>query len=142
MKFSYVKKDIKDVSKIFANQFRGLLQELRSWRFIRALKRRFINYVPKYGTRSEAEHASIRKRLRVNPSRCDHLKGGRYKLAMVKDYNVSFHTFVDGVSRIRCNKCGAKWFSGDPGWTTALGMAEQSTNQPSSSEVPLPLPSK
>lgn len=93
-------------------------------------------YVPKYKLRTEAEHAQIRESLQINPKFCNHLKGHirSPRLGLGVDYNVSFHTFINGVSRVRCNKCGKKWFQTDPDWEYALSLVRSSTNHKSSSE--------
>ena len=89
---------------------------------------------------------------------CDHRKGtggqgGRVKNPIV-DYSVFFHTFVNRVSVVRCVKCGGEWGEGttmetikhydgttEPNftgvdWNRALQMVSESTNQPSSAEIP------
>lgn len=73
---------------------------------------------------------------------CDHRKGG-YSVrgaaprGGIVDYNVSLHTFSNGKARVRCNKCGKRWFRGDADWADAVRMVEQSSNSPSSSEIAL-----
>ncbi len=72
--------------------------------------------------------------------RCTHLKGdGKVGSgsSVIKDYNVTCHTFPNAVVRIRCNGCGKKWFKGQPGWSEAVKMTEMSTNVASSSEIRL-----
>ena len=90
-----------------------------------------------YSIRSEVEHQAIRESIRFDPKTCKHLKAEktRRKEAFY-DYNVSQHTFINGITRIRCNNCGTKWFKGDPGWEEALRMMKSTTNRPSSSEMP------
>ncbi len=77
------------------------------------------------------------KCLNYNRSqKCNHLKGNFR--GGIKDYCVSFHTFIDGSQRIACLKgCGFEVFN-KPGWqfkwAVGVKMVEQSTNKPSSSE--------
>lgn len=77
------------------------------------------------------------KRLVTPPSQdaCPHLKGGRLR-GPRKDYSVNLHTFVDGSKKITCTICRKKWTPDSPDWENAVSMVEQSTNRPSSSEVP------
>jgi len=87
---------------------------------------------------------------------CTHLKGGkegpnRPRSARI-DYAVSFHTFIDGRSYIKCLICSSKWKPGDTadflirrgqkvknhtglGWDQAWNMLKNSTNTPTTSEV-------
>jgi hypothetical protein len=86
------------------------------------------------------------KSLRRQPpiGGCSHLKGvGPYRgpndesygsKFPARDYNVSFHTFVDGRARVRCNRCGETRWQGEPGFEEFLNMVHQSTNTQSSSE--------
>ncbi len=87
--------------------------------------------------------------------RCKHLKGGRRgPKAGVKDYAISMHTFIGKNSYIKCHLCSAKWEPSDTketlfrkgkhirnhtkiGWDEAIAMMGQSTNTPTSSEIPL-----
>lgn len=91
----------------------------------------------------------------LNQAKCKHLKGGRRgPKAGVKDYAVSAHTFIDRSTTIKCHLCGMKWKQDDTveylfrkgkkiknhtriGWAEAVGMASDSTNTVSSSEIPL-----
>jgi hypothetical protein len=126
-----------------------------------------------------AEKANRKKRAEANEAtekqnfwnvmtaqvRCSHLKGN-FKTAprLVSDtkidYNVSYHTFIDGKSQVRCMSCGMKWKDQDTkeylvrngkkvpnhtkiGWSEggptgngAIGMVRVSTNKGSSSEIP------
>lgn len=84
---------------------------------------------------------------------CKHLKGGKSRTrGQQKDPNVYSHQFTDRTVVIKCNGCGARWFSGDTkeyltrngskipnwtniGWNEAREMAEDSSNRASSSEV-------
>lgn len=88
-------------------------------------------------------------------AKCTHLKGGRNRIrTQAKDYAVYLHRFVDNEQVIRCQLCGAKWKSKDTteylmrygkqvpnhtgiGWREALTMVAESSNKPSSSEIPL-----
>jgi hypothetical protein len=47
-------------------------------------------------------------------SRCDHRKGtgGKKKWRHV-DYMISRHTFQNGLTQIKCQKCRMKWYPGD-----------------------------
>jgi hypothetical protein len=92
-------------------------------------------YVPRYNTRTSLEHQAIRDKILQDPKTCRHTKGGRYTTH--NDYNVLCHTFSNGKQRIRCGNCSQVWWQGDPGWQDAIKMVEQSTNKPSSSEVPI-----
>jgi len=92
-------------------------------------------YIPNYERRTEKEHGEIRKRIKVDPSECEHLKGGSFRRPSThKDFNVSYHIFAGGVERIRCLSCGQKWFSDDPCWNEALVMVKHSTNSRSCGE--------
>ena len=93
-------------------------------------------YVSRYSLRSELEQSALRSFLKIDPKKCDHLKGGFGKRVGRLDYNVSLFTFATGVQRIRCNSCGKKWFKGKPGWADAVQMLECSSNCPASSEIP------
>src|SRR5580700_2500725 len=46
---------------------------------------------------------------------CDHLCGNHKngEEPMKWTPNLSHHTFQSGIERIRCNKCGFRWFRGD-----------------------------
>ncbi len=76
--------------------------------------------------------------------KCNHLKGGRVRSSSMKDYNVSFHTFITGDERIRClNNCGFEVWN-KPEWSFkwqfATKMLKHTTNRPSASErVPTPI---
>jgi hypothetical protein len=74
---------------------------------------------------------------------CSHLKGQRYfnmtsapRPPAFTDYNVSFHRFVNNRARIICNVCRRKWWEDDADWDKALYMVKNSSNVPSSSEIP------
>ena len=113
------------------NKFQRELNDL----LVKAIR---TGHTPKYERRTEAEHNAIRAALRVPFKNCDHLKGHLMKPTLYserhKDYNVSLFIFADGSQRIRCNKCGHKWFKNDPDWALAVDMVRQSTNRPASSE--------
>src|SRR5260370_33956678 len=49
------------------------------------------------------------KEQREKQAICTHRKGGRGLKGPKVDYAVSFHTFVNGESYIRCLICGMKW---------------------------------
>lgn len=71
---------------------------------------------------------------------CEHRKGGKRRgWGSRTDYNVGFHTFIDGSQKIWClNGCGFEvWNKPEWSFKWAFGwkMAEQSTNWPSSSEA-------
>lgn len=86
---------------------------------------------------------------------CDHLKGGRNRSQTKQNpnYNISYHSFIDGTRRIRCHNCGMKWFKDDTreflirngkkipnhtglGWNDALFMQRNTSNTLSASEMP------
>jgi hypothetical protein len=85
---------------------------------------------------------------------CTHKKGGKGMKGPKVDYAVSFHTFVDASSYIRCLICGMKWKNTDTdeylvrrgkqipnhtgiGWKRAYQMLGESSNTATSSEVKL-----
>jgi len=87
-------------------------------------------------------------------SLCTHKKGGRGLKGPKVDYAISFHTFVDSSSYIRCLICGMKWKNTDTdeylvrrgkrvpnhtgiGWKKAYQMLGESSNTATSSEVKL-----
>lgn len=87
-------------------------------------------------------------------SLCSHKKGGRGLKGPKVDYAVSFHTFTDSSSYIRCLICGMKWKNTDTddflirrgkqipnhtgiGWKKAYQMLGESSNTATSSEVKL-----
>jgi hypothetical protein len=90
----------------------------------------------------------------LRQSRCSHLKGGRKgPRSQVRDYAVYLHTYIDSSYVIRCFLCKMVWKVNDTaeflmrkgkkianhtkiGWFEATKMLEQTTNTPSSSEVP------
>src|SRR5438874_407324 len=66
--------------------------------------------------RAKQESANTEQELerkRQSQSMCTHRKGGRGLKGPKIDYAVSFHTFVDASSYIRCLICGAKWKNTD-----------------------------
>jgi len=83
------------------------------------------------------------------------LKGGKHgPKSGVIDYNVGLHTYINGENIIKCNSCMMKWKVNDTieflvrggrkianhtkiGWQQAQAMLNQSTNTPTSSEVPM-----
>ncbi|HZS43442.1 MAG TPA: hypothetical protein VFA52_04625 [Candidatus Paceibacterota bacterium] len=85
---------------------------------------------------------------------CSHRKGGKGLKGPKVDYAVSFHTFINGESYIRCLICGMKWKNRDTqeflyrrgkkipnhtgmGWREAYNMVLDSSNTATSSEVQL-----
>lgn len=85
---------------------------------------------------------------------CTHKKGGRGLKGPKVDYAVSFHTFVNAESYIRCLICDMKWKNTDTqeylirrgvkipnhtglGWKDAYRMVLESSNTATSSEVKL-----
>jgi hypothetical protein len=85
---------------------------------------------------------------------CTHKKGGKGLKGPKVDYAVSFHTFTNAESYIRCLICGAKWKNKDTeeylvrrgekipnhtgiGWKQAYQMIGESSNTPTASEVQL-----
>lgn len=109
--------------------------------------------------REKSSKAHVEKQL-VKQARCRHLKGGKLgPLGGVPNYNVVMHTFIQNQVVGKCNNCGMKWQPGDTpeflfrldgkgvkrkianhtkqGWTEFQAMVIQSTNTPTSSEVPL-----
>ena len=107
---------------------------------------------------------STEQEKREKQRRCKHIKGGKLQKKGIKDWNVSSHTFVDGEEVIKCNSCVMRWRSRDTkeflyrgeqvrtangiqtvlrkyrnhtgiGWHEAKAMAEDSTNEPTRSEI-------
>jgi hypothetical protein len=91
-------------------------------------------YIPKYVTDDPKKQQEIRDRQKRERKDCSHLKGGRPKSGLIKDYCVSLHTFIDGRKRIRCLLCGFTVWNNEPGWAEALKMVKKSSNSPTSSE--------
>ena len=94
------------------------------------------------------------KEKREAQSICTHKKGGKGLKGPKVDYAVSYHTFVDASSYIRCLICGMKWKNTDTAeflvrrgeqipnhtgisWREAYRMVEESSNTATSSEVRL-----
>lgn len=91
----------------------------------------------------------------LRQARCTHLKGGKKgPRSQVRDYAVYIHTYIDSHYEIRCFICKMIWKINDTaeflvrrskkvanhtkiGWFEASKMLEQTTNTPSSSEIPL-----
>ncbi len=101
--------------------------------------------------KNQSQHAD--KDL-IRQARCLHLKGGKKRLGNRKDPNLVIHTYIDAVSVIKCATCGMRWKVRDTvdflfrdgqkiknhtkmGWAEARAMLEESTNTPTSSEIPL-----
>lgn len=90
----------------------------------------------------------------LRQARCTHLKGGRKgPRSQVRDFAVYMHTYINTEAVIRCFICKMSWKTKDTveflyrhgkkianhtkiGWAEAVKMLEQSTNSPSSSEIP------
>ena len=88
-------------------------------------------------------------------AKCNHLKGGKNRIrTQAKDYNVYMHTYINAERIIRCCSCGMKWKIRDTkeflyrngqkipnytkiGWDEACEMLGQTSNQNSSSEIPM-----
>jgi hypothetical protein len=86
---------------------------------------------------------------------CKHLKGGKNRIrTQAKDYAVYLHTFINSERIITCFLCGMKWKPKDTreflvrygkqianhthlGWEDAVQMASETSNQSSSSEIPM-----
>jgi hypothetical protein len=104
--------------------------------------------------REKSSAAHVEKQL-LKQARCRHLKGGKHgPKSGVIDYNVGLHTYINGENIIKCNSCMMKWKVNDTieflvrggrkianhtkiGWAQAQAMLNQSTNTPTSSEVPM-----
>ena len=87
--------------------------------------------------------------------KCNHLKGGKNRIrTQAKDYAVYMHTYINAERVIRCFLCGMKWKIKDTkeflfrngkkipnhtkiGWDEACEMLGQTSNQNSSSEIPM-----
>jgi hypothetical protein len=93
--------------------------------------------------------------------KCRHLKGGKghKRRGFGKDYAVYIHTYPNAEQVIRCFLCGMKWKRRDTdefllrgdgngklvkivnhtgiGWAKAVEMLADTTNTPSSSEIPI-----
>jgi negative regulator of genetic competence, sporulation and motility len=88
-------------------------------------------------------------------AKCTHLKGGKNRIrTQAKDYNIYMHTFINAERVIVCCMCGMKWKMKDTkeflfrfgkkvpnhtkiGWDEACEMLGQTSNQNSSSEIPM-----
>lgn len=62
-----------------------------------------------------AQDAQTIKNLNRQYANCDHLQGNHKngEIPFKEVTHMSLHTFQDNTKRIRCNKCGFKWFPGD-----------------------------
>lgn len=87
--------------------------------------------------------------------KCKHLKGGKNRIrTQAKDFAVYMHTFINKEVIIRCFLCGMKWKTLDTkehlvrngislpnhtkiGWEEAVNMINETSNQPSASEIPM-----
>jgi hypothetical protein len=88
-------------------------------------------------------------------AKCRHLKGGKNRVrTQVKDYSVYMHTFINAERVIICQLCKMHWKVRDTreklyrhgqfipnhtgiGWAEAMVMLGETTNKPSSSEIPM-----
>jgi hypothetical protein len=104
--------------------------------------------------REKSSAAHVEKQL-VKQARCRHLKGGKLgPLGGVPNYNVTLHTYINNRVEGKCNNCSMRWEPQDTkeflvrkgrkipnhtkqGWDEFRAMFTQSTNTPTSSEVPL-----
>lgn len=92
------------------------------------------------------------KRL-IKQMNCGHKKGGKNAKAGLVDFNVYIHTYINKEQVIRCCSCGMKWKAEDTveflvrngrqiknhtgkGWKEAVAMLSQTSNKPSTSEIP------
>jgi hypothetical protein len=102
--------------------------------------------------RINAEHNLAEKK--TSQTMCSHKKNQRGIRGPKVDYAVSFHTFSNAESYIRCLICGMKWKNQDTAeflirrgqkvpnhtetsWKDAYKMLQESTNTATSSEVQL-----
>lgn len=92
---------------------------------------------------------------KANQVRCNHLKGGKNRRpTQAKDFAVYIHTYINHERVIKCQLCKMKWKIRDTkdflirygkkianhtgiGWNEAMEMLAQTSNQPSSSEIPM-----
>jgi hypothetical protein len=107
-------------------------------------------------TEQRAKNAQAHdEKILLKQARCKHLKGTKKsQKSQNKDYAVYSHTFINAVTVVQCHLCGMKWKNQDTaeylfrngrkisnhtkiGWVEAQAMLDQSTNTPSSSEVPM-----
>src|SRR5580700_10315187 len=104
----------------------------------------------RYALNRAGEDTGVKERQAV----CKHLKGGKYRMKTAsKDYAVNLHRFIDNTQYVKCILCKMKWYPTDTaqrivrggkvlvnntnkGWAEALMMVEDSTNTPTSSEIP------
>lgn len=71
-------------------------------------------------------------------SRCYHLKGGQHRRAMIRDYAITDHQFIDGTRKVWCQLCKKTWVPGTWGWKRDVPfMLANTTNTCTSSEIPL-----
>lgn len=143
-------------AKLTADQERELL--------FRSLLRREERLAREDAAKEEKELARARQRAKNAKNRnerfflkqqnCKHLKGGRVKSKTgVKDYALFHHMYIDKTQIIGCFICKMRWKPGDTdeflvrhgrkirnhtqiGWVKANEMFSQSSNTPSSSEIP------
>lgn len=103
----------------------------------------------------EQNAQSVFQDAQFHQSQCRHLKGGKFRRpTQAKDFAVYIHTYINAERVIKCQLCGAKWKIRDTkeflfrygqkipnhtgiGWQEAMDMLAQTSNMPSSSEVPM-----
>lgn len=104
----------------------------------------------RYALNRQGEDTGVKERQAT----CKHLKGGKFRMKTAsKDYAVNLHRFIDNTQYVRCILCKMKWYPTDTaqrivrggkvlvnhtnkGWAEALMMVGDSTNTPTSSEIP------
>lgn len=101
----------------------------------------------------EKNAKNVGDKEKLRQARCDHMKGGKKKLANRQDPALYRHTFINGDTCIKCLVCRMTWKPGDTttalmrngrkirnwtqwGWADATRWLAGSTNAPSSSEIP------
>jgi hypothetical protein len=72
---------------------------------------------------------------RTDRNICTHLKGGAIQRPYHRDYAVTQHTYPDGRVEIKCMICGQPWTKDHPDWAEARRMMEESSNNPTASEI-------
>jgi len=101
----------------------------------------------------EQNAKNVGDKEKLRQARCDHMKGGKNKLANRKDPALYQHTYINAETVIKCLICRMVWKTKDTteylwrngrkirnhtkwGWEEAYAWLKSSTNQPSSSEIP------
>lgn len=104
-------------------------------------------------TQREKNAKNVGDKEKLRQARCDHMKGGKKKLANRQDPALYQHTYINGDTCIKCLVCRMNWKPGDTetalmcngrkirnwthwGWKDAARWLAGSTNAPSSSEIP------